>query len=57
MFNAGTIVPPHELNEHVYGYGAERDTNTLEVLIGRLRKKLGVALVETRRGHGYIVGS
>lgn len=55
MYNAGRVVPAHELNEHVYGLGAERETNTLAVLIGRLRKKLGVELIETRRGHGYFI--
>ena len=55
MYHAGNVVAPHELNEHVYGVGAQRETNTLEVLIGRLRKKLAVPLIETRRGHGYIV--
>ncbi|MGI9352070.1 MAG: response regulator transcription factor [Rhizobiaceae bacterium] len=55
MYNAGTVIAPHELVEHVYGAGTDREANTLEVLIGRLRKKLGASLIETRRGFGYII--
>lgn len=49
------IVPQHELTDHVYGANHDREANTLEVLIGRLRRKLAVPLIETRRGYGYIV--
>lgn len=55
MYNAGRVVPPHELGDHVYGIDGLREANTLEVLIGRLRRKLGAPLIETRRGYGYIV--
>ena len=55
IYNAGTVIAPHELVEHVYGAGTDREANTLEVLIGRLRKKLGASLIETRRGFGYII--
>ena len=55
MYNAGRVVPPHELGDHVYGVDGLREANTLEVLIGRLRRKLGTPLIETRRGYGYIV--
>ncbi len=55
LYNAGRVVPPHELNDHVYGIGSERGNNTLEVLVGRLRRKLGAGLIETRRGFGYVV--
>jgi DNA-binding response OmpR family regulator len=41
--------------EHVYAHDTEPDSNALEVLIGRVRRKLGVDLIETRRGFGYIV--
>ncbi len=57
IYNAGRVIPAHELNEHVYGIGAERGNNTLEVLIGRLRRKLGAKLIETRRGYGYVIAS
>jgi DNA-binding response OmpR family regulator len=55
MHHAGRVVPPGELIEHLYGHDDERDPNAVEVLMGRLRKKLGVDLIETRRGFGYIV--
>lgn len=50
----GRVVPTHELAEHIYGLDA-KGANTVEVLIGRARRKLGVDLIETRRGFGYIV--
>lgn len=55
--NRGRVVPQHELLEHVYAQDAEPDSNALEVLIGRVRRKLGVDLIETRRGFGYIVAA
>jgi DNA-binding response OmpR family regulator len=55
MRNAGRIVPPHELFEHVYADEGGREANALEVLIARVRRKLGVELIETRRGFGYLV--
>ena len=51
----GRVVSQHELDENVYGQGEDHDSNALEVLIGRVRKKLGPDLIETRRGFGYIV--
>ncbi len=51
----GRIVPPHELDENVYGPGEDHGSNALEVLVGRVRRKLGVDLIETRRGFGYTV--
>ena len=51
----GRVVSQHELDENVYGHGEDHDSNALEVLIGRVRKKLGADLIETRRGFGYIV--
>ncbi|MGI9405674.1 MAG: response regulator transcription factor [Hyphomicrobiaceae bacterium] len=51
----GQVVPQHTLSDHVYGVEADRGANTLEVLIGRLRRKVGPDVIETRRGYGYIV--
>jgi two-component system OmpR family response regulator len=51
----GRVVSQHELDENVYGHGEDHDSNVLEVLIGRVRKKLGSDVIETRRGFGYIV--
>ena len=49
------VIPQHEMVDHIYGTNSDRETNTLEVLIGRLRRKIGVELIETRRGYGYII--
>ncbi|MES1148439.1 MAG: response regulator transcription factor, partial [Bradyrhizobium guangdongense] len=51
----GRVVPQHELDENVYGTGQERDSNALEVLVRRVRKKLGPDVIETRRGFGYTI--
>ena len=51
----GRVVSQHELDENVYGHGEDHDSNALEVLVGRVRRKLGAELIETRRGFGYIV--
>jgi two-component system, OmpR family, response regulator len=53
MHQAGRIVPRTELTEHIYGAASERDSNTVEVFVARLRRKLGPALIETVRGLGY----
>jgi len=55
LLHRGRVVPSSELDENVYGHGEDHDPNTLEVLIGRVRKKLGGGLIETRRGFGYII--
>lgn len=53
--NSGRVVSQQEIDENVYGHGEEHDSNTLEVLVGRVRKKLGADAIETRRGFGYLV--
>lgn len=53
--NRGRVVSQQEIDENVYGHGEEHDSNTLEVLIGRVRKKLGADAIETRRGFGYLI--
>ncbi len=57
MMHAGRVVSKTELTEHLYEDDNDRDSNVLEVIIGRLRKKLDPARdlnpVETARGHGY----
>jgi two-component system OmpR family response regulator len=50
---AGQVVSKTELTEHLYAQDFDRDSNTLEVVIGRLRRKLGERLIETLRGQGY----
>lgn len=51
----GRVVSQQELEENVYGLNEEHDSNALEVLVGRVRKKLGSSLIETRRGFGYMI--
>lgn len=53
MHHMGRVVSKTELLEHIYGDGGDRDSNVVEVLITRLRKKIGVDLIQTRRGLGY----
>ena len=48
----GQLVSKTELTEHLYAQDFDRDSNTLEVVIGRLRRKLDAALIETVRGQG-----
>lgn len=50
---AGEPVSRTELTEHVYAQDFDRDSNTLEVFVGRLRRKLGRDLIVTERGLGY----
>lgn len=49
----GRVVSRGELVEHLYDQDFDRDSNTIEVFVGRLRKKLGVNLIHTMRGLGY----
>ncbi len=55
LLHRGRVIRQTELEEHVYGLEGDRESNALEVLIGRVRRKLGTDLIETRRGFGYIV--
>jgi two-component system OmpR family response regulator len=53
MHHRGRLVSQSELTDHIYAEGSDRDSNTVEVFIGRLRRKLGVPYIETVRGMGY----
>ncbi len=55
MHHTGRVVSRAELTEHLYDQDFDRDSNTIEVFVGRLRKKLGVDLIQTVRGLGYLV--
>ena len=55
MHQHGRVVSQSELTEHIYAQNADRDSNTVEVFIGRLRRKLGPSFIETVRGLGYRV--
>jgi two-component system, OmpR family, response regulator len=54
MHHQGRVVSRTELVEHLYDQDFDRDSNTIEVFVGRLRKKLGVEVIQTIRGLGYI---
>ncbi len=57
LFNPGKVISKTELTEHIYDQDFERDSNVIEVFIGRLRRKLDprnrLNLIETLRGRGY----
>jgi two-component system OmpR family response regulator len=53
MMHNEKVVPRMELVEHLYDQDFDRDSNTIEVFIGRLRKKIPADMIETVRGLGY----
>jgi two-component system OmpR family response regulator len=53
MHHHGRVVSQIELSEHIYAQDLDRDSNTVEVFVARLRRKLGASLIETVRGLGY----
>ena len=57
MHHQGRVVSRTELVEHLYDQDFDRDSNTIEVFVGRLRKKLPTDLIETVRGLGYCLES
>jgi two-component system OmpR family response regulator len=52
---SGAILSRSELEERIYGWGQEADSNTVEVLVYGLRRKLGATVIRTVRGVGYMV--
>ena len=57
MHQRDRVVSQAELTEHIYAQDFDRDSNTVEVFIARLRRKLGAATIETVRGLGYRMGA
>ena len=53
----GRVVSQAELSENLYSHDSERDSNAIEALVGRLRRKVKEDVIETRRGFGYIVAA
>ena len=57
LLNRDRTVAPSELLDHIYGTEDGREANAIEAVITRLRRKLGAAAIETRRGFGYRIGT
>lgn len=55
MHHAGRVVSRSELVEHLYDQDFDRDSNTIEVFVGRLRRKLDCDVIQTVRGLGYLL--
>ncbi|MEM9964727.1 MAG: helix-turn-helix domain-containing protein, partial [Asticcacaulis sp.] len=53
MLHNERVISRTELVEHLYDQDFDRDSNTIEVFMGRLRKKIGTERIETVRGLGY----
>lgn len=52
--NAGRVISQSELLDHIHAGDSDHLTNSIEVLVGRVRRKLGAERIETRRGFGYV---
>lgn len=57
LHHRGRVISQLELTEHVYGEDIERESNAIEVLVARVRKKIDSELILTKRGFGYLVAS
>lgn len=55
FLHRGRVISQPELSEALYTHDSERDSNAIEALMGRLRRKLKTDVIETRRGFGYTV--
>jgi len=51
----GSVVSQLRLTEHIYNQDFERNSNSIEVLVGRLRRRLGDGVITTKRGFGYLI--
>jgi DNA-binding response OmpR family regulator len=57
VHNINRVVSAGELSEHLHGLDGAADTNAIEAMVSRLRRKLGPGVIETRRGFGYVISS
>ena len=57
MHHRDRVVSQAELTEHIYAQDFDRESNTVEVFVARLRRKLGASFIETVRGLGYRIGA
>ncbi|MGN6489231.1 MAG: response regulator transcription factor [Devosia sp.] len=53
----GRVVSQLEITEHLYAQDFERESNSIEVLVGRVRRRLGSDIIKTKRGFGYYMGN
>jgi two-component system OmpR family response regulator len=54
-YHRGEVVSQLRLTEHIYSQEFERNSNSIEVLIGRLRRRLNIDIIKTKRGFGYYI--
>ena len=54
-FHRGEVVSQLKLTEHIYAQDVERNSNSIEVLVARLRRRIGQDAIRTKRGFGYYV--
>jgi len=55
LHHQGRVISRTELTEHIYSEGSEKDSNTIEVFIGRLRRKISSDMIKTVKGRGYMI--
>jgi DNA-binding response OmpR family regulator len=55
LHHRGEVISQLRLTEHLYSQDFDRDSNSIEVLVGRLRRRIGKEVVKTRRGFGYYI--
>ena len=54
-YHRGEVISQLRLTEHLYTQDADRNSNSIEVLVGRLRRRIGVDAIKTKRGFGYYI--
>ncbi len=55
LHSRGRVLSQVELTDHLYSQDSDRDPNSIEQLVGRLRRRLGAGIIETRLGYGYVL--
>lgn len=55
LHSRGRVLSQAELTDQLYSQDSDRDPNSIEQLVGRLRRRLGAGVIETRRGYGYVL--